>query len=143
MDLKVEDRPRTQSRAAKHARPRTTGPTLWASVDAFVTPTAIVVLAGIVSLALGCYYLSLPHVLSGVLGWNEGYDEGVYLGAATRLVNGALPYRDFVLVHPPGIVLLMFPVALVGGASLTPTSHSKLHAALRWSWLPPMPCLPE
>ena len=31
-----------------------------------------------------------------------------------RLVDGALPYRAFVLVQPPGITLLMVPAALAG-----------------------------
>ncbi len=32
-----------------------------------------------------------------------GYDDGVDFGSAVRLVGGALPYRDFVLIQPPGI----------------------------------------
>ncbi len=76
--------------------------------------TAIAVAAGLLALGIGAYWLNLPHVLTGVLGWNEGYDEGVYVGSATRFVNGVLPYRDFVFVQPPGIVLLLAPVALVG-----------------------------
>jgi hypothetical protein len=45
------------------------------------------------------------------MGINE-YDEGTDFGSAIRLLHGALPYRDFVMVQPPGITLLMFPVAL-------------------------------
>jgi len=30
------------------------------------------------------------------------YDEGVYFTAASLLLRGELPYRDFVFVHPPG-----------------------------------------
>jgi tetratricopeptide (TPR) repeat protein len=62
------------------------------------------------------YELHLPGVLTGVHGTSSGigYDDGVYLGAAIRLVHGALPYRDFILVHPPGSTLLMAPVAAVG-----------------------------
>lgn len=82
--------------------------------------------AGLVALAIGCYQLSLPHVLGGVLGYNEGYDDGVYLGAAIRFVHGVLPYRDFVFVDPPGIVYLMTPVALLG---LITGSHGALIVA--------------
>ena len=43
-----------------------------------------------------------------------GYDEGVYFGAATSFVSGLMPYRDFVLVHPPGSVVFLSPFALFG-----------------------------
>lgn len=33
------------------------------------------------------------------------YDDGVYFSASALLVRGVLPYRDFVFVHPPGILL--------------------------------------
>jgi alpha-1,2-mannosyltransferase len=51
--------------------------------------------------------LAQAHALLGI---NE-YDDGVYVGAALRLVNGAAPYRDFTFVHPPGIILLLSPLA--------------------------------
>ncbi|PZR11464.1 MAG: hypothetical protein DI536_17715 [Archangium gephyra] len=35
------------------------------------------------------------------------YDEGVYFTAASLLLKGFMPYRDFVFVHPPGIVLFL------------------------------------
>lgn len=41
------------------------------------------------------------------------YDDGVYFGAALQLVHGFLPYRNFVLVQPPGLPVLMAPVALL------------------------------
>ncbi len=44
----------------------------------------------------------------------HGYDDGVYYAAAASLVNGRVPYRDFVLLHPPGMVLLLSPFALLG-----------------------------
>jgi alpha-1,2-mannosyltransferase len=43
-----------------------------------------------------------------------GYDDGVYFGAAIALTHGYLPYRDVLLLHPPGIVLLLAPFAVVG-----------------------------
>lgn len=39
------------------------------------------------------------------------YDEGVYLGGAWLLRDGALPYRDFVFPHLPGGLLLLQPAA--------------------------------
>ena len=39
------------------------------------------------------------------------YDDGVYYSAATALVHGQLPYRDFLLLQPPGIAVLLAPFA--------------------------------
>ena len=44
------------------------------------------------------------------------YDDGAYFGSAIRLVHGALPYRDFVMVQPPGFTLLASPLALLSRA---------------------------
>ena len=85
-------------------------------LDARATPLVIAVVAGMVSLGIAIFQLSQPHVLTGVLGYNEGYDDGVYMAVATRLVHGVLPYRDFVFVQPPGIAYLMSPIALLGRA---------------------------
>lgn len=38
-----------------------------------------------------------------------GYDDGVYYSASTALNHRLIPYRDFVLVHPPGILYLLSP----------------------------------
>jgi alpha-1,2-mannosyltransferase len=66
--------------------------------------------ASVLTFGLCVYMLHLPNVLYGT----NQYDDGVYMGAALRLVNGVMPYRDFVLVHPPGILILMAPIALLG-----------------------------
>src|SRR6516164_8292797 len=55
------------------------------------------------------YVLARPGYLLGV----TGYDDGVQFGDAMRLVSGVIPYRDFVVVQPPGSILLMAPVALL------------------------------
>lgn len=47
----------------------------------------------------------------------SGFDSGVYFGAASQVVAGHMPYRDFVLVQPPAIVVLLAPWALVGRLS--------------------------
>ena len=67
------------------------------------------VIAAVTLLGLGLrlYYLTRPGYLLGV----TEYDDGSYFGSALRLVHGQLPYRDFVFVQPPGITLLMTPVA--------------------------------
>jgi hypothetical protein len=75
----------------------------------------IIAVAALLALALRLYQLSRPGFLLSV---NE-YDDGPYFGSAVRLVNGALPYRDFLIVQPPGITLLMLPAALISKATGT------------------------
>ena len=71
--------------------------------------TLVIVAATALALILRLYWLSRPGFLLSV---NE-YDDGPYFGSAVRLVYGALPYRDFLIVQPPGITLLMVPAALL------------------------------
>ena len=74
-------------------------------------PVALVIAAATaVGLALRLWQLSRPGYLLGV----TEYDDGPYFGSAVLLVHGALPYRNFILVQPPGITLLMVPPALAG-----------------------------
>jgi alpha-1,2-mannosyltransferase len=58
------------------------------------------------------------------------YDDGVYFSAATGLVHGRVPYRDFLLLHPPGIVAALAPFAWLG--NLTSDSVGFLAARLAW-----------
>jgi uncharacterized membrane protein YiaA len=75
------------------------------------TPAGVAIL---VATAVGLGLRLLQFVIPGhLLGVTE-YDDGVYLGASIRLIDGVMPYRDFVLVQPPGVVLLMAPVAALG-----------------------------
>ena len=48
--------------------------------------------------------------LSGVI----SYDDGVYYAGAVGVVHGQLPYRDFLFLHPPGILVALAPVAAAG-----------------------------
>ncbi|HEX9031650.1 MAG TPA: hypothetical protein VF834_07365 [Streptosporangiaceae bacterium] len=61
------------------------------------------------ALALRAYQLAQPGHLLGV----GDYDDGTDFGSAILFVHGALPYRDFVTLQPPGITLLMTPAALL------------------------------
>jgi alpha-1,2-mannosyltransferase len=88
--------------------------TRWERLDARLTPRTVALAAALISLALGIYQVTRPNVLLGEPGANLDYDQGVYFGVATRLAHGVLPYRDFVFVHPPGIAVLMLPIALLG-----------------------------
>jgi len=69
----------------------------------------VIAAATILGLALRLYQLSRPGYLLGV----TEYDDGTDFGSAVRLIHGHLPYRDFIIVQPPGITLLMSPVALL------------------------------
>jgi alpha-1,2-mannosyltransferase len=39
-----------------------------------------------------------------------GYDQGVYFAASEALAWGHLPYRDFLFLHPPGVILALAPL---------------------------------
>jgi hypothetical protein len=52
----------------------------------------------------------------GAWGYAVDFDEGVYFSAAALVWQGALPYRDFVFVHPPGILWALAPTAILSGA---------------------------
>jgi alpha-1,2-mannosyltransferase len=59
--------------------------------------------------SIGGFNLSHAHAMFGI----SEYDDGAYLGAALRFVAGDLPYRDFTFVQPPGITLVLSPIALL------------------------------
>ena len=89
----------------------------------WLSPAGLVILAATgVSLALRLFMLSRPQFLTGV----TEYDDGVYLGGAIRLISGSVPYHGFAFVQPPGILLLMAPVAVIAQG---------VHGArMRWPW---------
>jgi hypothetical protein len=41
----------------------------------------------------------------------HSYDDGVYFAAAIVFVGGRIPYSDFLLLHPPGILYVLSPFA--------------------------------
>jgi hypothetical protein len=81
----------------------------------FTPVAAVITAATLLALALRVYQLARPGHLLGV----GEYDEGPDFGSAVLLVHGVLPYRDYVLVHPPGITLLMTPAALLSRLAST------------------------
>lgn len=50
----------------------------------------------------------------GGMGAGIGYDQSVYYAAADALVHGRMPYRDFHLLHPPLLMLVLTPFAWMG-----------------------------
>jgi hypothetical protein len=82
---------------------------------ALVTPGFVTIAATVLALGVRLFTLSRP----GFLTQSTEYDDGVYLGAAIRLTQGVMPYKDFAFVQPPGILLLMSPVALFARVTST------------------------
>lgn len=74
--------------------------------------TALLALA-VGLLALTVRVLLVARAATGMAGI-DGYDGGVYYAASTSLLWGRVPYEDFVLLHPPGIMLLLMPFAVLG-----------------------------
>src|SRR3954471_5445292 len=55
-----------------------------------------------------------PVLRGGGLTGVQAYDDGVYYSASDALLSGRLPYRDYVLLHPPGITVVLAPFAALG-----------------------------
>lgn len=55
-----------------------------------------------------------PVLRGGGLYGFVGYDGAVYYAAAAGLAHGLVPYRDFLLLHPPGGILALLPFAALG-----------------------------
>lgn len=121
--------PRLTASAVQSPGPGSGGPgsaRAWARLRAYwLTPPGVAMLAAtLLALAIRLYTLSRPGYLTGA----TEYDDGVYLGGAIRLLQGSLPYHDYAFVQPPGILLLMAPVAVLG--KLGPVTHAMAAARL-------------
>lgn len=57
---------------------------------------------------------ALPAVLLGGLRTWGTYDDGVYFAAADAMIHGRIPYEQFVLLHPPGVLVALAPFAWLG-----------------------------
>lgn len=90
------------------------------------TWTAALSAIGIVAVAARAYLLRYAQ-LTG-----EGnYDDGVHYAGSLALVLGKLPYRDFLFLHPPLILVALTPFAALGEA----TNESLGFAAARVAWM--------
>ena len=78
-------------------------------------PGIVMLIATVLAIGIRLFTLTRPGYLRGI----TEYDDGVYLGGALRLIEGQLPYKDFAFVQPPGILLLMTPVALIAKITTT------------------------
>ena len=85
----------------------------------------------IVLIGTGAFLVrALPVLAGGGLLGILGYDDGVYYASAAALVHGVVPYRDFLLLHPPGIVLALSPFALLGTVIGDPAGFAMARLAM-------------
>jgi alpha-1,2-mannosyltransferase len=76
------------------------------------TPAGLAIgLATLIGLVLRLFLVTRSGYLTS---GNVEYDDGVYLGAAMRLLHGAMPYKDYAFVQPPGIIIFALPGAAIG-----------------------------
>jgi alpha-1,2-mannosyltransferase len=73
----------------------------------------------------------VPVLRGGGLSGEGNYDDAVHYTAAAGLVNGRMPYADFLFLHPPGIVVALTPFAAFGAL----TSDGMGMAAARLVWM--------
>lgn len=73
----------------------------------------------------------VPLLRGGGLTGLGNYDDGVYYAAGTALAHGRLPYADYLLLHPPGIVLALAPFGLLARLVGDPVGL----AAARLGWI--------
>jgi alpha-1,2-mannosyltransferase len=71
-------------------------------------PAVVVFLLALVSRLL------VPFSSTGGLRGLYNYDPSVYYAASDALLSGRVPYRDFNLVHPPLLPLVLTPFAALG-----------------------------
>jgi hypothetical protein len=68
----------------------------------------------IVAVAVVAFLLRAIRLLQDGPTGPLGHDDEVYFAAAGLFATGAIPYEEFVLLHPPGILVLVSPIALLG-----------------------------
>jgi alpha-1,2-mannosyltransferase len=86
----------------------------------------LTVAAAVLALAARCWVVLNGEGLHALV----GYDPGVYYGAADALVHGLIPYRDVLLLHPPGILLMLSPFAALGSVTSDPTGMAAARLAV-------------
>jgi alpha-1,2-mannosyltransferase len=101
-----------------HERPVGSGLTLWWRVW---VPTLTSVAAFLVRL--------IPVLRGGGIFGQDTYDPSVYYAAAVGLFSGRMPYRDFLLLHPPGILLALQPFAAFGAVAGDPLAMATARVA--------------
>ena len=73
----------------------------------------------------------VPLLRGGGLYALGNYDDGVHFAAAMGVIHDLLPYRDFLFLHPPGVLLALAPFAALADALGEPNAM----AIARVSWM--------
>lgn len=81
-------------------------------------------LSSVVAFAVAFGLRLLVPLTSRGLVANYSYDASVYYSAGAGLVHGRLPYRDFILLHPPGGALALAPAAWIGRLTSDHTGYA-------------------
>jgi alpha-1,2-mannosyltransferase len=74
-----------------------------------LTRRFFVLLAAIAAIAF--FVRLVPVLRGGGLFGLINYDDGVYFASALSLLRDRIPYRDFIILHPPGILYVLSPFA--------------------------------
>lgn len=98
-------------------RPRPAGAAGPSRLDRLRHGPALPLVVAAVAFAVRIGFLLRGGGLTGI----GGYDDGVYYAAAEALVHGRLPYADYLLLHPPGVVLATAPFAAIGALTTDAT----------------------
>lgn len=53
----------------------------------------------------------IPVLQGGGIGGFYNYDPAVYFAGSVGLAHGLMPYRDFLMLHPPGVMVGLLPYA--------------------------------
>jgi hypothetical protein len=109
------------------AVPPRTGSTVAAPVAGASRWWRLFVPAVIGTLAFACRLV--PVLRGGGLSGADTYDPSVYYAAAVGLFSGRMPYRDFLLLHPPGILLALQPLAALGAVAGDPIAMESARVA--------------
>lgn len=78
--------------------------------------TPWVVTASVILVVTAAVVIRLwPYVVPGGLTAMREYDDAVMFTASLAWLHGLAPYDDVVFLHPPGILVLLAPVAALAG----------------------------
>ncbi len=74
------------------------------------SPASLAILAAsLLGLGLRLWQFTRPGSLTGIV----EYDDGPYVGSTILLTHGIFPYRDYLFVQPPGIMVILAPIAFL------------------------------